>query len=196
MMFSKTNQQLGRSVQLTLIRSKSAIPKGNPNITAPSDVSLSGRRVMRKIRLGKARPAVFYQFDTLVELSDGSVIKRSSQAPKDEIRMINDQRTSALWNPHRDDLRSSDLLSEAGKIGKFRSKYGGSFEEQEVKEEGKSAEETGKELTPEEEEKLRQLEQEKTKKKNDELFAMMGENAEEIKGGQLYDKKSDKKRFK
>lgn len=193
-MFSKTHQQLGRNVHLTLIRSKSVIPKGNPNATVPSDVSLSGRRVMRKIRLGKARPAIFHQFDTLVELSDGSVIKRFSQAPKDEIRMINDQRTSSLWNPHRDDLKSSDLLTETGKIGRFRSKYGTSFEDQEDKKDEKRTED--KELTVEEEEKLRQLEQEKTKKKNDELFAMMGENAEEIVGGQLYDKKSDKKRFK
>ena len=46
----------------------------------------------------KARPAIFYQFETLVEMSDGSVIKRYSQAPKDEIRMINDQRNNLMWN--------------------------------------------------------------------------------------------------
>ena len=50
---------------------------------------------MKRIVQGKARPAIFYhQFETLVEMSDGSVIKRYSQAPKDEIRMINDQRNN------------------------------------------------------------------------------------------------------
>jgi len=64
------------------------------NVAMKGDVHLSNRRVMRKIKLGKARPAIFHQFETLVELSDGSVIKRRSQAPKDDIRIINDKRNS------------------------------------------------------------------------------------------------------
>lgn len=90
------------------------------------DVHLSNRRVMRKIKQGKARPAIFHQFETLVELSDGSVIKRRSQAPKDEIRMINDQRNSVLWNPNRSDLVTADP-NATGKVNKFKQRFS-SFE--------------------------------------------------------------------
>lgn len=90
-------------------------------IVGKGQVHLSNRRVMKKIQMGKARPAIFHQFDTFVELSDGSVVKRRSQAPKDEIRMITDQRNSELWNPNRSDLSTSDLAT--GKISKFRAKF-------------------------------------------------------------------------
>lgn len=72
--------------------------------------------------MGKARPAIFHQFDTLVELSDGSVIKRRSQAPKDELRMINDQRNSPLWNPNRSDLVTADP-NATGKVNKFKKRF-------------------------------------------------------------------------
>ncbi|KAI5967966.1 MRPL36 [Candida margitis] len=161
------------------------------------EVNLSSRRVMRKIKLGKARPAIMYQFDTLVELSDGSVIKRRSQAPKDEIRMINDQRNSLRWNPHRADLDTSDLTA-TGKIGKFRSKYAGfSGEEDKLEEKEAEDENVEKELSLEEEEALKAKEKELNKARDQELFDLMGENAEEIVGGgKLYDRKADKKRFK
>lgn len=102
-------------------------------IAMKGDVNLSSRRVMRKIKLGKARPAIFHQFDTLVELSDGSVIKRRSQAPKDEIRMISDQRNSLLWNPHRSDIVTSDPNAK-GKVNKFKQKFS-AFEEEEGEQE-------------------------------------------------------------
>lgn len=162
------------------------------------EVNLSSRRVMRKIKMGKARPAIMYQFDTLVELSDGSVIKRRSQAPKDEIRMINDQRNSLRWNPHRADLDTSDLTA-TGKIGKFRSKYAGFSGEEEAAQSGKETKgaEAEKELSLEEEEALKAKEKELNKARDQELFDLMGENAEEIVGGgKLYDRKADKKRFK
>ncbi|CCG24163.1 Mrpl36 protein [Candida orthopsilosis Co 90-125] len=171
--------------------------RNKQTISMVGEVNLSSRRVMRKIKLGKARPAIMYQFDTLVELSDGSVIKRRSQAPKDEIRMINDQRNSLKWNPHRADLDTSDLTA-TGKIGKFRSKYAGFSGEEETQDKketkGKDAE---KELSLEEEETLKAKEKELSKARDQELFDLMGENAEEIVGGgKLYDKKADKKRFK
>lgn len=171
--------------------------RNKQTISMVGEVNLSSRRVMRKIKLGKARPAIMYQFDTLVELSDGSVIKRRSQAPKDEIRMINDQRNSLRWNPHRADLDTSDLTA-TGKIGKFRSKYVGFSGEEETQDKketkGKDAE---KELSLEEEEALKAKEKELSKARDQELFDLMGENAEEIVGGgKLYDKKADKKRFK
>ncbi|EDO18296.1 hypothetical protein Kpol_1039p47 [Vanderwaltozyma polyspora DSM 70294] len=91
---------------------------------APS-VSLP-RRPMKKIRLGKSRPAIYHQFDVLVELSDGSVIKRRSQFPKDEYRLIQDQRNNPLWNKSRDDLVIVDANS-GGSLDRFKKKYSSIF---------------------------------------------------------------------
>lgn len=135
------------------------------NVAMKNEVHLSGRRVMRKIKMGKARPAIFHQFDTLVELSDGSVIRRRSQAPKDEIRMINDQKNSALWNPSRSDLVSADP-NATGKINKFKKRFSQFQEEEEVE---------GSE-------------------KEDDFIALMGVNVTEVQsGGKVHDKKRGKK---
>lgn len=155
-----------------------------------NEVNLSSRRVMRKIQQGKARPAIMYQFDTLVELSDGSVIKRRSQAPKDEVRMIMDQRNNARWNPHIPDLDTSDLTA-AGKIGKFKSKFA-DFTGEEVSKSTKPVDE----LTPEEEDAIKEEEKKAAKARDAELFDLMGENAEEITHGKLHDRKAEKNRFK
>ena len=167
------------------------------------DVNLSNRRVMKRIVQGKARPAIFYQFETLVEMSDGSVIKRYSQAPKDEIRMINDQRNNLMWNPNNNDLRNGGIgglggdLQAKGKINKFKQKFANSFEEEE-EEVGKQSKE-GKEGKEEkkvegegevDEEAIRRKQLELQKARDEELFELMGENAEEVVGGgKLYDKK-------
>lgn len=135
------------------------------NVAMKNEVHLSNRRVMRKIKMGKARPAIFHQFDTLVELSDGSVIKRRSQAPKDEIRMINDQRNSPLWNPNRSDLVTADP-NATGKVNKFKKRFS-QFQ----------AEEAGEE-----------------EKKVDEFVELMGHNVTEVQsGGKVHDKKKAKK---
>ncbi|KAK6458813.1 uncharacterized protein RJT20DRAFT_123906 [Scheffersomyces xylosifermentans] len=149
------------------------------NVAMKGEVNLSNRRVMRKIKLGKARPAIFYQFDTLVELSDGSVIKRRSQAPKDEIRMISDQRNSPLWNPNRSDLVTSDP-NATGKINKFKQRFAsfsGQTEEEIPKEDAVSAKEPEKES------------------KKDDLLELMGHNIQEVqKGGKLFNKKESRNR--
>lgn len=141
------------------------------SITGRGQVHLSNRRVMKKIQMGKARPAIFHQFDTLVELSDGSVVKRRSQAPKDEIRMITDQRNSELWNPNRSDLYTNDLAT--GKINKFKQKFA-AF--QSIVEEEPNTE------------------VEDNKPKKDDFLELMGHNVEEIKGGVLYDKKKHRRK--
>jgi hypothetical protein len=145
------------------------------------DVHLSNRRVMRKIKLGKARPAIFHQFETLVELSDGSVIKRRSQAPKDEIRMINDQRNSTLWNPHRSDLASINP-NATGKVNRFKQRFS-SFEQKD-----------DQEVADVEMENAADSENIQTKSKHDDYIELMGHNVEEVKGGKLLDKKSNKKK--
>lgn len=95
-------------------------------ISMANDVHLSNKRIRTKIKMGKARPAIFHQFDTLVELSDGSVIRRRSQAPRDELRMISDQRNNPLWNPHAE-VEINDLRL-TGKVGKFKERFA-QFEE-------------------------------------------------------------------
>lgn len=148
------------STALTFVRHASK------NVAMRNEVHLSNRRVMKKIQMGKARPAIFHQFDTLVELSDGSVIRRRSQAPKDEIRMISDQRNSLLWNPNRSDLTTADP-NATGKVNKFKQRYS-VFQEEETSEESQA--------------------------EKDSLLEMMGVNAEEVqKGGKMADKKRGKK---
>lgn len=151
------------------------------NVAMKGDVHLSNRRVMRKIKLGKARPAIFHQFETLVELSDGSVIKRRSQAPKDEIRMINDQRNSTLWNPHRSDLASINP-NATGKVNRFKQRFS-SFEQKD-----------DQEVADVQTENAADSENNQTKSKHDDYIELMGHNVEEVKGGKLLDKKSNKKK--
>jgi len=151
------------------------------NVAMKGDVHLSNRRVMRKIKLGKARPAIFHQFETLVELSDGSVIKRRSQAPKDEIRMINDQRNSTLWNPHRSDLASINP-NATGKVNRFKQRFS-SFEQKD-----------DQEVADVEMENAADSENIQTKSKHDDYIELMGHNVEEVKGGKLLDNKSNKKK--
>lgn len=145
---------------------------------AGESASLSKKRVMNTIKMGKARPAIFHQFETFVELSDGSVIRRRSQAPKDEVRMISDQRSSTLWNPTRDDLDDTDP-NAVGKVDKFKKRFGG-FD-------------GGKEV----DEELSILEKRKhIAKQKDDLFELLGENATEVnKGGKVQAKwESNKKK--
>ena len=143
----------------------------NAQRTAAEAAKLSNKRVMKTIRMGKARPAIFHQFETFVELSDGSVVKRRSQAPKDEVRMITDQRSSPMWNPTRDDLDDSDPNAD-GKIDKFKKRFGG-FD---------GTEEASAELSIHERRK-------QAAKQKDDLFELLGEGASEVnKGGKVQPK--------
>lgn len=167
----------------SLVGPRNLIPTRNAShIAMAGDVHLSSRRVMRKIKLGKARPAMFHQFDTLVELSDGSVIRRRSQAPKDEIRMISDMRNSALWNPRRSDLSTADP-NATGKVNRFNQRFGDFTTSSEpatevVAEESESA---ASDLPP--------------AKTQDDLLQLLGQNAKQVlAGGVLYDKKKNRNR--
>ncbi|BAP74005.1 54S ribosomal protein L36 [Kluyveromyces marxianus] len=143
------------------------------------------KRPLRKIRLGKARPAIYYKFDVQVELSDGSVITRRSQFPKNEIRLIQDQRNSPLWNQSRDGMVMMDANS-SGRVDKFKQKYGSvySMEEPAPQTNSKSAKKT-----------------EKTPESNteddfgmDDYLSLLNSNATQVqKGGKMATKKRDKK---
>lgn len=113
-------QRLG-ACQLNCVRTASN------KVAMANEVHLSTKRIRTKIKMGKARPAIFHQFDTLVELSDGSVIRRRSQAPRDEMRMMVDQRNHPLWNPHSD-VEAADV-DATGKVSKFKEKFA-QFEEE------------------------------------------------------------------
>lgn len=123
------------------------------------------KRAMKKIRIGKSRPAIYHKFNCLVELSDGSVIERRSQYPKTELRMIQDQRNNLLWNANRTDM--SVVEDVRGKLYSFRQKY--SEFDNTKKEEEQAAEE----------------------EEADDLLELLGANHVEKKlGGRLYDKKA------
>ncbi|KAH3668517.1 hypothetical protein OGAPHI_002271 [Ogataea philodendri] len=97
------------------------------SVGRPKISNVLPRRPRKTIRVGKARPAIYYKFDTFVELSDGSVVSRRTQLPKEEIRMIVDQRSSPLWNPSKPDLSQLDAENN-GRMSKFKSKFS-SFEQ-------------------------------------------------------------------
>jgi hypothetical protein len=157
-----------------------AVSTGRRHISMKGDVHLSNRRVMRKIQVGKARPTIFHQFETLIELSDGLVIRRTSQAPKDEIRMINDQRNSTLWNPHRLDLVSVDAAA-ADRVNKFKQRFA-TFDKFETAQDKRI-----KSLALESEEQA----------DTDDYMDLMGINVQEVqRGGKLYNKKLEKQKKK
>ncbi|GEQ66932.1 hypothetical protein JCM33374_g595 [Metschnikowia sp. JCM 33374] len=158
-MFGSNKATLRASIQVQFSRNASR------KVAMVNDVHLSNRRVMKKIKMGAARPAIFHQFETFVEFSDGSVIKRRSQAPKDEIRLISDQKNNALWNPNRSDLSSGDL-SATGRVGSFMKKFA---QFQEEPSEDKDSQ-------------------------DDSLVELLGHNVTEVqKGGKLREKKKGKK---
>lgn len=148
-------------------------------------------RPLKKIAIGKARPAIYHKFNTYVELSDGSVIQRRSQYPKEEIRMISDQRNTPLWNQSKPDISLLDAESK-GKLNKFKSKFA-AFEQS-----GKSAEEVEAERQKEEAEKQIRLKTGVAKKKEenseDDFFDLLSSNySEEKLGGNLAKKEKRKK---
>ncbi|CAR27439.1 hypothetical protein ZYGR_0I07140 [Zygosaccharomyces rouxii] len=157
-------------------------PQGSSQLSIP-------RRPARKIRLGKARPAIYHQFDVLVELSDGSVVRRRSQFPKNEIRLIQDQRNNPLWNPTRTDLVVVDA-NASGKVDRFKQKYGSLF----------SSEDKSKGVQQEEQPSTKKAEPEAEVAAEDEdefgmddYLSLLNDSSKQIKTGKLATKKRDKK---
>lgn len=149
------------------------------------------KRPLKKIRIGKARPAIYYKFNTQVELSDGSVITRRSQYPKDELRMITDQRNNPLWNASKPDASLLDAESK-GKLNKFKNKFA-VFEQS-----GKSEDEVKAQETKAEAERLQRLKTgiptKKVEKEEDDFLDLLSSNYEEEKlGGNLAQKEKKKK---
>ncbi|QPG72982.1 hypothetical protein FOA43_000286 [Brettanomyces nanus] len=162
-------------------------------VTGPIKIpSALPERPVKKIRIGKARPAIYYKFDTLVELSDGSVIRRRSQFPKDEIRMISDQRNNPIWNASKPDMSILDAEAK-GKLSKFKSKFS-AFEDS-----GKTQEELEAESKKAEEERHIKLmtgaAPKKTKEDHDDWLDVLESNYTEQKlGGKVAQKVRTKKK--
>lgn len=150
-------------------------------------------RPLKKIRVGKARPAIYYKFDTLIEMSDGSVVKRRSQYPKGEQRMITDQRNNPIWNESKPDLAVLDAEAE-GKLNKFKAKFSA------FSKSGKTAEELAAEKAAADEERRILFETGvKAKKKqtdeDDAFLSILESNYTEQKlGGKLAQKEKKKKK--
>lgn len=145
------------------------------------------KRPLKKIRLGKARPAIYHEFNVKVELSDGSVITRKSQFPKAEIRLIQDQRNNPLWNSSRDDLVVVDA-NAGGRLDKFKEKYGSMFS---MSSENKSAEK--KEQAKKQGTEDKQAASAESEFGMDDYLSLLNEDSTQIKTGQLATKKKSKK---
>lgn len=148
------------------------------------------KRPLKKIRLGKARPAIYHKFEVQVELSDGSVITRKSQFPKGELRLIQDQRNNPLWNPSRDDLVVVDA-NAGGRMDKFKQKYSSMFS---VEEPAKNAPAEAKQDTKEETKTPVNEQEEEDEFGMDDYLTLLNTNALQVQsGGKLATKKKDKK---
>lgn len=165
----------------------------NPGMSS-SDVSLE-RRPKRKIKIGKARPANYFKFDTRIQLTDGSVIIRRSQFPRIETKNINDQRNHPLWNPSRNDLTQVNEQA-ADRLNKFKQKYS---MYQSVQIETPVDQKSDEPVKTETEKSAKPVPAEE----DDDAFGLsdyldiMGENVQEVqKGGKLLVKTKTKKKGK
>ncbi|ANB11686.1 mitochondrial 54S ribosomal protein YmL36 [Sugiyamaella lignohabitans] len=89
----------------------------------PGGKSVLPKRALRKLLPGKMRPHIYYKFDCVVELSDGSTITRRSQFPKVEWRYIADQRNNPTWNPSKANIKAVEA-DATGRLAKFKKKFG------------------------------------------------------------------------
>lgn len=85
--------------------------------------SVLSRRVQRKLTPGKTRPPIFYQFECLVELSDGSTYTRRSLYPRVEWKYLADQRNNPAYNPTRTNLKVVEA-DATGRLARFNEKFG------------------------------------------------------------------------
>jgi len=75
------------------------------------------------------RPKRPILLDQIVILSDGSSFKQLTTSPRGIIRSTKDVRNNPLWNPSMRELRDVEE-DEAGRLKKFRDRFGMGFEEE------------------------------------------------------------------
>lgn len=147
--------------------------------------------------MGKARPAIYYKFDQLVQLSDGSVVKRRLQTPKLELRFINDMRNHPLWNESKKNLTQINEKA-AGRLNKFKQKYEVFETVDSSAEESKTPASTSKAKPDAKAESQEMLEEDEDEAfELDDYLALMGENVQEVaSGGKLASHKRAKAKGK
>lgn len=143
------------------------------------------KRPLKKIQLGKARPAIYYKFNCKTEFSDGSIVVRRSVFPKDELRLIQDQRNTPLWNPDRLDLDVVDA-NAGGKMEKFKQKFA-QFAAVE--------EEPSRDVKEDKKEAKKEQSTDDSLMNEDDYLSLLGENVQEVqKGGKLATKQKKSKK--
>ncbi|KAF3910135.1 hypothetical protein AA313_de0207300 [Arthrobotrys entomopaga] len=73
------------------------------------------------------RPDRRYSFEQIIILSDGSSYKQRTTSPQGVFRSNKDVRNSILWNPTSESLANVEE-DEAGRLRKFREKFGTGFD--------------------------------------------------------------------
>lgn len=150
------------------------------------------KRPLKKIALGKARPAIYYKFNCNTEFSDGAVVKRRSQLPKDELRLIQDMRNTPMWNPNRSDLEVVDA-NAGGRLERFKQRFAQfAVEEQQVGEQVEGAEVDAKSGGTETNRAKVDAEDQFML---DDYLELLGQNVQDVqKGGKLAVKQKSKKK--
>lgn len=163
------------------------------------------KRPLKKIGLGKARPAIYYKFNCATEYSDGAVVIRRSQYPKDELRLIQDMRNSPLWNSTRTDLEVVDA-NAGGRLEKFKQKFAQFAVKEDTEETSKPSSvdsknktekksETKEASAKETEEPVKEAKSEGDGFMLDDYLELLGQNVQEVqKGGKLAVKQKGKKK--
>lgn len=142
---SNESIKAGRSKQLEDLRaSKGSLGCGGasrPNVGSSSSPS-SSRAFSTTTRLLDPRSADKLQpprhrhvphppphFPTLTVLADGSTINMMSTLPRSVTHLTRDPTNHPLWNPNSD-RRSGSGQDEAGRVNRFRKRFGGTDEDQ------------------------------------------------------------------
>ena len=84
------------------------------------------------------RPKRPYLLDQIVILSDGSSYKQLTTSPRGVIRLTKDVRNNPMWNPSMKELADVEE-DEAGRLKRFRGRFGMGFETSEEAVEGEEA---------------------------------------------------------
>ncbi|KAK6355307.1 hypothetical protein TWF696_004417 [Orbilia brochopaga] len=99
-----------------------SLPRRSTNIATPI-TPFTQIRTATEIR----RPQRPYTFEQIVILSDGSSYKQLTTSPQGVFRSSKDVRNHFLWNPLSEGLANVEE-DEAGRLKKFREKFGTGFD--------------------------------------------------------------------
>ncbi|EPS43965.1 hypothetical protein H072_2096 [Dactylellina haptotyla CBS 200.50] len=111
------------SLRPILRSTPSSALKSRPSALPSFTLTKTQHRTATEIR----RPNRRYTFEQIVILSDGSSYKQLTTSPQGVFRSNKDVRNSILWNPTSESLANVEE-DEAGRLKKFREKFGTGFD--------------------------------------------------------------------